>query len=152
MCLEFLIVCKICLCGMWRRLTSFVSKSSSCRGSRKNISVLKQADLFSCLFHCAAFYRVRSSAKYEQNLLYGNWFCPFRLWRMILGEDKRLNGTGFPIQGSRVQNRWVFPRSTQPFIHPRSIKWVTGISGNLVVKSKLLPWSDSSLESVEPHP
>ena len=27
-----------------------------------------------------------------------------------------------------------------------------GISGNLVVKSKLPPWSDSSLEAVEPHP
>ena len=26
------------------------------------------------------------------------------------------------IQGSRVQNRWVAPRSTQPFILPRSIK------------------------------
>ena len=31
--------------------------------------------------------------------------------------------------------------------------WVkTGISGNLVVKSKLPPWSGSSLEAVEPHP
>ena len=28
----------------------------------------------------------------------------------------------FPIQGSRVQNRWVAPRSTQPFILPRSIE------------------------------
>ena len=27
-----------------------------------------------------------------------------------------------------------------------------GISGNLVVKSKLPPWSDSSLEAVKPHP
>ena len=51
-----------------------------------------------------------------------------------------------------VQNHWVAPRSTQPFILPRSIKWVPGISGNLVVKSKLPPRSDSSLEAVEPHP
>ena len=29
---------------------------------------------------------------------------------------------GFPIQGSCVQNHWVAPRSTQPFILPRSIK------------------------------
>ena len=61
-------------------------------------------------------------------------------------------GAGFPIQGSRVQNHWVAPRSTQPFILPRSIKLVPGISGNLVVKSKLPPRSGSSLEAVEPHP
>ena len=58
----------------------------------------------------------------------------------------------FPIQVSRVQNHWVAPRSTQPFILPRSVKWVPEISGNLVVKSKLPPRSGSSLEAVEPHP
>ena len=31
-------------------------------------------------------------------------------------------------------------------------KWVPGIFGNLVVKSKLLPRIGSSLEAVEPHP
>ena len=31
-------------------------------------------------------------------------------------------GAGFSIQGSRVQNHWVAPSSTQPFILPRSIK------------------------------
>ena len=61
-------------------------------------------------------------------------------------------GTGFLIQGSRVQNHWVAPRSNQPFILPRSIKWIPGISGNLVVKSKLPPRSGSSFEAVEPHP
>ena len=30
--------------------------------------------------------------------------------------------------------------------------WVPGISGNLVVKSKLCPRSGTSLEAVEPHP
>ena len=30
--------------------------------------------------------------------------------------------TGFPVQGSYVQNHWVAPRSTQPFIFPRLIK------------------------------
>ena len=55
-------------------------------------------------------------------------------------------------QGSRVQNHWIAPTSTQPFILPRSIKWVSGISENLVVKSKLLPQSGSSLEAVELHP
>ena len=35
------------------------------------------------------------------------------------------------------------PRSTQPFILPRSIKWLQGIFGNLVVKSKLPPQSCS---------
>ena len=56
------------------------------------------------------------------------------------------------IHGSRVQNHWIAPRLTQPFILPGSIKWVPGIFGNLVVKSKLPPWSGSSLEAVEPHP
>ena len=46
----------------------------------------------------------------------------------------------------------VAPRSTQPFIFPRSIKWVPGISGDLVVKGKLPPWSGCSLKAVEPHP
>ena len=55
-------------------------------------------------------------------------------------------------RGLRVQNHWVAPRSTQPFILPRSIKWVPGISRNLVVKSKLPHRSGSSLEAVEPHP
>ena len=35
--------------------------------------------------------------------------------------------------------RWVAPRSTKPFISPRSIKWVPRVSGNLVVKSKMSP-------------
>ena len=35
------------------------------------------------------------------------------------------------------------PRSTKPFIFPRLIKWVPGISGNLVVKSKLPPRNTS---------
>ena len=44
------------------------------------------------------------------------------------------------------------PKSNQPFILLRSIKWVPGIAGNLVVKSKLPPRSGSSLEAVAPHP
>ena len=47
---------------------------------------------------------------------------------------------------------WAAPRSTQPFILPRSTKWVPGISGNLVVKSKLPPRIGSNLEAAEPHP
>ena len=31
---------------------------------------------------------------------------------------------GFPIPGFLVQNHWVAPSSTQPFILPRSVKWV----------------------------
>ena len=46
----------------------------------------------------------------------------------------------------------VVPRSTQPFILPRSIKRVPGISGDLVVKSKVPPRSGCSLEAVEPYP
>ena len=52
-------------------------------------------------------------------------------------------GAGFPILRSCVQNQWVAPRSTHPFIFPRPLKRVPRISGNLVVKSKLPPWSDS---------
>ena len=40
---------------------------------------------------------------------------------------------------SQTLNHWVARRSTQPFILPRLIKWVPGLSGNLVVESKLLP-------------
>ena len=54
--------------------------------------------------------------------------------------------------GSRAQNHWVAPRSTQPFILPRSIKWVSVISGNWMVKSKLPPRSGCGLETVEPYP
>ena len=45
-----------------------------------------------------------------------------------------------------VQDHWLAPRSTQPFILQRSIKWAPGISGNLVVKVTCLievalkPW------------
>ena len=70
----------------------------------------------------------------------------------IMEQWPSCQGTGFPIQGSHVQNHWVAPRLTQPFILLRSIKWVPGIFGNLVVKSKLPPWTGSSLEVVEPHP
>ena len=57
-----------------------------------------------------------------------------------------------PDPGVHVQNHWVTPRSTQPFIILKSIKLVPGISGNLVVKSKLPPRSSPSLEAVEPLP
>ena len=58
------------------------------------------------------------------------------------------------FQGSHVQNHWVAPRSTQSFILPRLIKWVSIISGNLLVKTKLSPQkhTGSSLEVVEPNP
>ena len=58
---------------------------------------------------------------------------------------------GSPIQWFRVRNHWEVPRSTQPFFLPRLIKWVSGISGNLVLQSKLPPRSGSSLEAVETH-
>ena len=61
-------------------------------------------------------------------------------------------GAGFPIQGFRVQNLWVTLRSIQSLIIPSLIKRVPGLSGKLVVKSKMPPRSGSSLEAVEPHP
>ena len=51
-------------------------------------------------------------------------------------------GTGFPHQGSQVQNHWVAPRSTQPFIHPL-INWEPETPGNWMVKSELSPCSGS---------
>ena len=46
-----------------------------------------------------------------------------------------------PLRGSKVDS--VF--------HPSEVE-VPGISGNWVVKIKLPPWSDTSLEAVETHP
>ena len=80
------------------------------------------------------------SKKMVPNMKHALTMCLFDIVQLVL------------IQGSRVQNHWVAPRSTQPFILPRSTKWVPGISGNLVIKSKLPPLSDSSFETVEPHP
>ena len=59
-------------------------------------------------------------------------------------------GTLFPIQGSFVQNHWVALRLTQSFILQRLIKWVPGISGNLVVKSKLLLEVTLTLRQLNP--
>ena len=42
------------------------------------------------------------------------------------------------------------PRSTQPFVLLRSIKWELEIPGDLVVKSKQSPRGGSSLEAVKP--
>ena len=43
--------------------------------------------------------------------------------------------------GPHVQNHWVIQSLTQSFILLRSVKWVPGIPGNLLVKSKLHPCS-----------
>ena len=43
-----------------------------------------------------------------------------------------------------------FWSSTEPFILPRSVKWVPGISGNSLGKSKLAPQRGASLEAIEP--
>ena len=51
---------------------------------------------------------------------------------------------GSPIQVFYIQNHWMAPRLTQPFIRLRSMKLVPGLSGNLVVKSKLPPQSGST--------
>ena len=46
-------------------------------------------------------------------------------------------GPGFLIQGSRIKNHWVAPRSTQSFILPKSISWVPVTPGNWMTKSNL---------------
>ena len=48
----------------------------------------------------------------------------------------KVSGAGF-----QVQNHWVASRLNQPFIFPRSIKWLGGPPWDLVVKSKLSPCS-----------
>ena len=50
-------------------------------------------------------------------------------------------GAGFPIAGSWVQNHLLAPRLVQPILYPRSVKWVPSTPGDLVVKSKLSPYS-----------
>ena len=57
-----------------------------------------------------------------------------------------------PNPGGPVFKTTGWLQDWQPFIHLRSIKWVPQISGNIVVKSKLLPQNVSSLKAVEPHP
>ena len=42
-----------------------------------------------------------------------------------------------------IMETWATPRSTQPFILPRSIKLVLETPGEFVVKSKLSPLSGS---------
>ena len=60
-------------------------------------------------------------------------------------------GVGFPIQGSQVQNQWMAPRTTQPFIPQRSVKWIPESPETLVVKHKLSPRSESTaLRQVNP--
>ena len=53
------------------------------------------------------------------------------------------NSHQFFLNRSHVQNQLVSPRLTQPFILPMFFKRVPGISGNLVVKSKLPSCSGS---------
>ena len=55
-------------------------------------------------------------------------------------------------RGPMFKNHWEAPSLTQNFILSRSVKWISEISGNLVVKSKLPPGSGSNLYAVEPHP
>ena len=71
------------------------------------------------------------------------WLFLKRRWVGITKQWPNGYGAGFPIQQSQVQNCWVTPRSTQPFILTRLIKQVTGSPGGRVVKSKLSPHKGS---------
>ena len=75
--------------------------------------------------------------------------------KKLFGQDSKDSNVNLsnliPNPGYRVQNHWVAPRSTQPFMLPRLMKWVLGISGNWMVKSELPPRSGCSLEAIEPH-
>ena len=67
----------------------------------------------------------------------------FFLWLSVYESKMEPSGivkrTGFPVQGSSVQNHWLAPSLTQPFILLRSMK--SGPHGDLVVKNKLSPCS-----------
>ena len=87
------------------------------------------------------------------NLLssYGTQLITIRNWthlytpvsKLLLNNIHNPRGVKLPIQGSCVQNQWVAPRLTWPFIFQRSIKRVPGNPGNLAVKSKLPPHGGS---------
>ena len=49
----------------------------------------------------------------------------------------------YHLNTAKIQNYWLAPRSTDPFILQRLIKWVSGYPEDLVVKSKLSPHSGS---------
>ena len=100
--------------------------------------VCTNGKLFNSATHWRAWVPLKVIQAIEQCI------CEKVVWLVEKESAKALN---FAI----VQNHWVAPRWSQPFIFPRSIKWVPGISGNLVVKSELPPQSGSSLEAVEPH-
>ena len=78
-----------------------------------------------------------------KKLLKADWWLMMKIMVKALDSQSRS-----PV----FKNHWVAPRSTQPFILLRSIKWAPGISGNWMVKSKLPPRSGCSLEAVESHP
>ena len=61
----------------------------------------------------------------------------------LMRQNKFDMATGFLIEGSLVQNHWVAPRSTQPFILLTLGNCVRGTPGNLLVRSKLPPRSGS---------
>ena len=83
--------------------------------------------------------------------VYWTKYCIFLFFSMQRFEKLGVKCWVPNTQEYRVLNHWVAPRSAQSFILPRSIKWVPGISWNLVLSSKLPPQSGSSLETAEPH-
>ena len=69
----------------------------------------------------------------------------------------RLRCNGLVVKALDSQSRGLMFKTTGWLVGQLSHssfwgRWVPGISGNLVVKSKLPPWSGSRLEVVEPHP
>ena len=50
---------------------------------------------------------------------------------------------GFPIHRSQDQYHWVALRLIQPFILPSLIKWIRETPGDLLLKNKLSPRTDS---------
>ena len=106
-------------------------------------SKIRSMNLFLVLAVRRPFYK-----KYFEQKKKSNYRATIWKNRSFMEQWPSSSSIGFPIQMSHIQSHWVAPSSTQPFILQRLIKWVPGISENLVIKGKLPPQSGSSLEAV----
>ena len=99
------------------------------------------------------FMRINQTPHKNLSLLYNYgtdyWFTLELVWSNGL-LFRALNSKS---RGLTFKNHWLAPGSTQPFILPRLVKWVSGFSGNSVLKSKQPPPSGFvTLRQLTPRP
>ena len=140
--------------------------SSVIRQKGDNQENKAQTNFPSAHVHTCAYQGIRN-VSFSENLAWffflkhSFWLSPFCLitdglmfvgsWLRLYNSYSRkrwshglvVRALGFPNQGSQVRNHRVTPRSSQPFVLPRSINWVTGSSRDLMVMSKLSSRSGS---------